>query len=152
MDTGSIRIAAGFLAALLALPLQAALYQWTDEQGRVHYSDRPSHESAQQKAMPKSRTPSGTQAIPEDRQQRRQRMLEVYEKERAEKREAKAQAKQEREERKRQCLDARVDYENYKGAGSIYEYQEDGERKFLDKQQREAYIAELKARVEKYCK
>ncbi len=142
---------AGLLAALLSSPLQAALYQWTDEQGQVHYSDRPTHESAQQKAMPKTRDPSGGQSIPADRQQRRQRMLQVYEKERAEKKEAAAQAKQEREERKRRCLNAKIDYENYSNAGSIYEYQEDGERKYFSDQQRESYLSKLKARVEKYC-
>ena len=136
----------------MAAPVQAALYQWTDEQGQVHFSDRPSHESAQQKKMPKTKPSSGVQSIPEDRQQRRQRMLEVYEKERAEKREAAAEAKQQREERKRRCLEAKIDYENYSGAGIIYEYQEDGERKYLSDQQRSDYLSKLKAKMDKHCK
>jgi hypothetical protein len=152
MEQGFLKIYTGLLAALLAFPLQAAVYQWTDENGRVHFSDRPTHDSAQQKAMPKSVTPPRSDSIPVERQQRRQRMLEVYEAERAEKREAAAKAKEEKEERKRKCLNARVDYENYSSAGAIYDYQESGERKYLDKQQRNAYISKLKARVEKYCK
>ena len=146
-----LRGCAGLLAVLLSSSLQAAVYQWTDEHGRVHFSDRPTHEAAQQKSLPKRTEPRGD-AIPQERQNRRQRMLEVYENERAEKREAAAKAKAEKEERKRRCQNARVDYENYSSAGAIYDYQEGGERKYLDKQQRQDYITELKARVQKYCK
>jgi hypothetical protein len=139
------------LAALFTSSLHAAVYQWTDEQGRVHYSDRPVHESAKQMKLRKARPTTQNQAIPADRREVRQRMLDVYEQERAEKREAAAEAKQAREERKRRCLNARVDYENYSSAGSIYEFQESGERKYMDKQQRESYLAKLKARVSEYC-
>lgn len=139
------------LIALLASPSQAALYQWTDEQGQVHFSDRASHDSATEKKLPKDHVSPGQQALPADRQQKRQRMLDLYEQERAEKREAAAKVKQARKERKRQCLNARVNYENYRDAGSIYEYQESGERIYLDKQQREQYVARLKAEVERYC-
>jgi hypothetical protein len=139
------------LITLLASPLQAAVYQWTDEQGRVHFSDRPTHESATEKKLPKGNSSSGHQALPADRQQKRQRMLDVYEQERAEKREAAAQAKQEKEERKRRCINARINYENYSSVGSIYEYQDGGDRKYLDEQQRQQYLAKLKAQVERYC-
>jgi hypothetical protein len=149
MDSRFFMVAS--LATLLAFPLQAAIYQWTDEQGRVHYSDRPVHDSAEKIKTPKTSAPSQSQTPSVDRQQRRQRMLEIYEQERAEKREAKAKAKQERKERRRQCLDARIDYENYNTAGSIYDYQENGERVYLDKQQREKLLSDLKAKMEQYC-
>ncbi|MEJ2464908.1 MAG: DUF4124 domain-containing protein [Candidatus Thiodiazotropha sp.] len=87
------------LAALFTSALQAAVYQWTDEQGRTHYSDRPVHESAKQMKLRKTRPTTQNQAIPADRRKVRQRMLDVYEQERAEKREAAAEAKQAREER-----------------------------------------------------
>lgn len=145
------QLLAGVLASLAWVPLPGAVYQWTDAQGRVHFSDRPNHEAAQQIELPKSRSASPSQSIPVDRQQTRQRMLEIYEQERAEKREAAAKAKQEREERKRRCLDARIDYENYSNAGSIYKYGEEGERTYLDEQQRRAYLDRLRAKVEEYC-
>jgi hypothetical protein len=142
---------AACLAALISLPLQAEVYQWTDEEGRVHYSDRPAHESAQQMQLPKTQASSQTQSMPAERQQLRRRMLEVYEQERLDKREAAAQVKQQREERRRQCYNARAQYENYSNAGSIYERQDNGERIYLDKQQREQYLAGLKAEVKRYC-
>lgn len=133
-------------------PLEAAVYQWTDENGRVHFSDRPVDESATEKKIRTTPKSSGNQALPEDRQQRRQRMLDVYENERAEKREAAVKEKEARKERKRKCFSARARYDEYSTAGSIYDYLESGERKYLDKNQRERFIAKLKADVERYCK
>jgi hypothetical protein len=140
------------LIALLSSPLQAAVYQWTDDQGRVHFSDRPTHESATEKKVrvPPANAPS-RQTIPEDRKALRQRMLDVYEQERAEKREAAVKRKQERKERKRKCLSARARYDMYNNAGSIYDYTEDGERKYLNKEDRKEYISQLKADMKRYC-
>jgi hypothetical protein len=140
------------LAAFLANPLQAAVYTWTDEQGRVHYSDRPSHESATEKEVriPESVGPD-SQTSPQDRKALRQRMLDLYQQERAERREAAEQRKQERKERKRLCLDARARYDLYNNTGPIYDFTESGERAYLNRQERDQYIAELKAEVERYC-
>ncbi len=140
------------LTALVSLPLQAAIYQWTDEQGHVHFSDRSTHESATEKNLRvKPGNGSGSQAVPEDRKALRQRMLDVYEQERSDKREAQEKRKQERKERKRQCLDARARYDMYNNAGSIYDYTNSGERAYLDRQGRKQYIEQLKAEVERFC-
>jgi hypothetical protein len=144
-------LAAAALAVFVSSSSLAAVYQWTDEHGQVHFSDRPVGESAKQMKLRKSPPSTPNRSIPPDRRATRQRMLDVYEQERAEKREKAAKEKQAREERKRRCLNARVNYENYSSAGSIYEFQESGGRKYLDKQQRESYLAKLKARVSEYC-
>ncbi len=143
-----------FLLLLLYIfvPLQAAVYQWKDENGRVHFSDRPVHESAIEKKIKSSTKSSSSPVLPEDRKQRRQRMLDVYEKERAEKREAKDKERQERNEKKRKCLEARARYDEYSSARSIYDYLDSGERKYLSKGEREQYIAQLKSNVKRYCK
>jgi hypothetical protein len=135
-----------------AVQLQAAVYQWTDEQGRVHFSDRPTHEEATEKQIHTAPERPANQSLPDARKQKRQRMLDVYEHERAEKREAAAKEKQQREERKRRCINARVRYENYNSAGYLYEMDENGKRTYLDEGQREGYIAKLKAEVERYCR
>ena len=134
-----------------SLQLQAAVYQWTDEKGRVHFSDRPVDEKATEKNIRTSPRNSSNRSIQEDRKQKRQRMMDVYQQERVEKREAAAKDKQAREERKRRCINARVEYENYRSVGSIYDMDENGKRTYLDKGQREEYIASLKAKVAKFC-
>ena len=139
------------LMLFASLQLQAAVYQWTDEKGRVHFSDRPVDEEATEKNIRTSPRNSSNRSIQEDRKQKRQRMLDVYQQERVEKREAAAKDKQAREERKRRCINARGEYENYRRAGSIYDLDEKGNRTFWDKGQREGYIASLKAKVAEYC-
>lgn len=144
----------GYLLFLFFIitPSQAAVYQWKDENGRVHFSDRPVHEKATEKRIKSSPKSSSSPALPEDRRERRQRLLDVYEKERAEKREAKAKKKEEREEQKRKCHKARARYDEYSTTPRIYEYLESGERKYFNNAERERLIAELKADVERFCK
>lgn len=139
------------LTAAIALPLQAAVYKWTDENGHVHFSDRP-HEDSTEMNLP-STTPTGPAGrdLPQERRERRQRMLDVYEQDRSDKREAEKKAKQAREERRKRCLSARARYDDYSTAGSIYNYLESGEREYLDKEQRQRFIAKLKADVKRYC-
>jgi len=136
---------------LCPLQLHAAVYQWTDEHGRVQFSDRPVHETATEVKIRTAPSTPQDADVPQDRRAKQQRMLDVYEEERAAKREQADKAKQAREERRQKCLNARARYDEYNSAGSIYDYLENGERKYLDKQQRTQFIAGLKADVEKYC-
>jgi hypothetical protein len=142
----------GLLLSLLCpLQLAAAVYQWTDEHGRVQFSDRPVHESATEVKIRPSASVPQSRDVPQDRREKQQRMLDVYEEERAAKKEQAEKDKQARKERKKKCQNARNRYDEYKSAGSIYDYLENGERKYLDKSQRTQFIEGLKADVEKYC-
>jgi catalase len=136
---------------LIPLQLQAAVYQWTDEHGRVQFSDRPVHESATEVKIRTSPGSPQDSGLPQDRRAKQQRMLDIYGEERAAKKEQAEKDKQARDERKRKCLNARARYDEYSHAGSIYDYLESGERKYLDKEQRSRFIAGIKADVEKYC-
>ena len=140
------------LACLICPPLHAAVYKWTDEHGRVHFSDRPVAEDAKPVEI-RSRSPQGGSGGPvtPERKELRQRMLDSYEQDRADKREAQKKARQAKDERKKKCLNARARYDEYSTAGSIYNYLESGEREYLDKSQRERFIAKLKADIDRYC-
>ena len=61
------RFAVFLLALAFALPASAELYRWTDEQGRVHYSDQPpppSIKKHQRIRVPGASTGEATQARP----------------------------------------------------------------------------------------
>lgn len=147
-----LRCGSLLLSLLVSLQLQAAVYKWTDDNGQVHFSDRPVHQAAEELNIHTAPSRgSADQGMPQDRKERRQRLLDVYERERADKREAAEKSKQAREERKRKCLDARAQYDEYSSAGAIYNYLESGEREYLDKAQRQQYIDRLKTEVQRYC-
>jgi len=152
MEKFSLLLSAGAALTLLCpLQLGAAIYQWTDEHGRVHYSDRPVDQEAKEVEIRTTPAAPSQPALPEERRQRRQRMLDIYNQERAAKKEEREKAKQAREERKKKCFSARARYDEYNTAGSIYDYLENGERRYLDKAERESFIARLKEDVARYC-
>lgn len=142
----------GLLVSAFCPPLQAAVYKWTDEHGQVHFSDRPVADEAKEVEI-RTKVPEGGSGrrIAPDRKELRRRMLDSYEQERADKREAAKKAKQEKEARKKKCLNARARYDEYSTVGGIYNYLESGEREYLNKSQREQFIAQLKADVKRYC-
>lgn len=142
----------GLLVSAFCPPLQAAVYKWTDEHGQVHFSDKPVSDGAKEVEI-RTKVPEGGSGhqIESDRKALRRRLLDSYEQDRADKREAADKAKQAREERKKKCINARARYDGYSTAGSIYNYLESGEREYLDKEQRQRFIAKLKADVKRYC-
>ena len=143
-----------FFFLLMAAPgLDAGIYKWTDEQGRVHFSDRPVDDSSSEvkiRQSPATETPSN-----EERQQRdlkMKRMLDAFEEDRANKKEAKQKQRQEREKRKRNCLLAKDRYNSHNRARGIYSYKKDGERRYLNDSERQSHMKKLKADVERWCK
>ncbi|MEJ2620758.1 MAG: DUF4124 domain-containing protein [Candidatus Thiodiazotropha sp.] len=139
------------ISALFSLNLYAGVYKWTDENGQVHFSDRPVSESSTEvkiKQPPSSGSPSNSS---QQRQQNMRKMLNALEEERSEKREAKLKAKQEREKRKRKCIYAKDRYSSHNRASGIYSYKKDGQRSYLSDDERKSHMKKLKADIERWC-
>ncbi|MCU7921420.1 MAG: DUF4124 domain-containing protein [Candidatus Thiodiazotropha sp. (ex Dulcina madagascariensis)] len=137
---------------LFPLGLEAGVYKWTDEQGRVHFSDRPvTGESTEVKIKerPASQPPVSNQ---QERQLKMKRMLDVYEEDRAVKKEADQKQAQERKKRKRNCARAKDMYASHSRASGIYDLGKDGERRFLNDAARTRHMQKLKAEVARWCK
>ena len=131
MEKFCLNLRVGVVLILLCPPqLGAAIYQWTDEHGRVHYSDRPVDREAKEVEIRTAPATPPQPGLPEERRQK---------------------AKQTRDERKKKCLNARARYDRYNTAGAIYDYHDNGERRYLDKADRESFIARLKEEMARYC-
>jgi hypothetical protein len=142
-----------FVSALYVSGLYAGVYKWTDEQGRVHYSDRPvSGTSTEVKIKQPPPAEGDNSSSPQQRQDKMRRMLDAYEEERSNKREAKQEAKKEREQRKKKCIYAKDRYNSHNRATGIYNYDKEGERRYMNDSQRQAHMQKLKAEVERWCK
>lgn len=136
---------------LFSTLVAADVYKWTDEQGRVHYSDRPMSDASQPLKVtpaPHISDPSTNQA---DRKRLQQRMLDVYREERTQKRQVAAKQKQEKAKRKRMCHQTRDRYESFSSSGAIYDRDENGERRYFENKERERFIARLKSDVDRWC-
>jgi hypothetical protein len=132
--------------------LQAGVYKWTDEQGRVHFSDRPVSESSTEVKIKKAPTRGPGSNGSEERQLQMKRMLDVYQEDRANKKEARTKAKKEREKRKAKCIYAKDRYKSHSRATGIYGFNKEGKRSYLDDEQRKSHMKRLKADVDRWCK
>ncbi len=139
---------------LLSQAVSGGIYRWVDENGRVHFSDRPVAEEAEQVEIRNSTPPSsGREARPataDERRVKQQKLLDVYRQEREEKAEARKKARQEEAEREKRCAYARDRLQRYR-VSRIYEPQADGGRRFFSDAERETAIANLEKQVRQSC-
>ncbi|MCB1856816.1 MAG: DUF4124 domain-containing protein [Gammaproteobacteria bacterium] len=143
------------LVFLLASGLAGAdVYRWKDENGRVHFGDRPGAVRAD-----KIDVPDGERVLEQDGQQQldaeravsRQRLLDAYREERESKqREQEAREARERE-RESRCIYARDILRGYQESGSIYQPLASGERRYLSATERREEIDRARADVAHWC-
>ena len=149
----SNRIMSGLLVAAFLLcgsAMANEVYKWTDENGTVHYRDRPTGEANEVRlGIAYNRTDASTveqqrQSLAES-QARRAESKSAAE-EAAKEAQAEARAEAERQER---CDGYRKSLQRYAEARRLYKEGPDGERTYLDedemlkaRQQLEAHIAE----------
>ena len=146
-------------AALLALmwllslgPLSAAgIYKWVDEQGRVHYTDKPPKATAEEMNI-KTRGNSSAALSDAERRERQQRLLNLFEQERAEARQKREQEKQRKTELARNCALALDRLRNLERASYLYELDDQGNRIVLPNDQRDQEIKQTKQFLAQQCK
>lgn len=130
----------------------AEIFRWTDENGQVHYGERPPDNQAQRLDIPAGR--SGTSAeVPDERQRRarQQRLLEAFEYERGRKATRQAQDAEQARQRAVQCERLRRHWRRLSYAGPIYSAGEDGERRYLDDAERAAQKDRVRPAYQQAC-
>ena len=127
--------------------LQAEVYKWVDDDGRIHYSDRP---GAQARQLNIDIEPAvGDAGI--DRKEKRQRYLDAVAKERADKEQKAQEEKQRKAEQQRRCLFAKDRLYRLRRAGYLYDLDQSGERVVLTDSERETAIQDFEKNIQRYC-
>ena len=139
------------LMLMLTMSVEAGVYKWVDENGKVHYGDKPISSTADEIKLKKN-SKSGTHSEPANRKDLQQRFLRARKEDRAEKDKARKEAKRERAEKKIKCASAKKEYDKYRYAGSIYNKGKDGEREYMSVKERAAYERSLSDTVKRWCK
>ncbi len=137
---------------LLLLPIGAGaeVYKWVDEQGQVHYSDKPSNGDA--RPLDIDRTPAAPDPQREQRREKRDRLLQQFADERAAARhEAEEQARQ-KAEHERRCEQARQQLWRYEHSQYLYEETDSGERRILDDSERARQQQQLRDYIAAECR
>ncbi len=146
------------VAALAASSAGADVYKFTDAQGNVLYTDKPSTLPAERLNVQSNRT--DTVAVQARQQQEMQRMQAAnstgQQQQQApaqQQEDAQQQSPQQAAQNKAdQCAKARARYDNYMNSQKLYEQQASGERRYLTDAEIEAARASAKTSMDVLCK
>lgn len=146
-----IRVAiAVFCGALLAAPAVAQVYKWTDDQGRVHYSDTPPTD-AEAALLPIESAETDLEATLRE-QVARERELELREQTEADAAEDAAAEAAHRAAVERACLQARERVATIESARRLSRVDADGNRRTYNEEERAAALAEARQQVAEWCR
>jgi len=153
MDNRRLRIAAAALALVIGTGAYAnEIYKWTDEDGSVHYGDRPTGKlTEEQLKFTYNRT---NPEVLEDRVQAQNDVEEKRREARAAAAEEKRAAEEERlaaDEQKVRCDQTRAQQAKLLQARNVYREDEAGERVYLDDVQRAESLARAETAVKEAC-
>lgn len=135
----------------------AGVYKWTDENGNVHYGDRPTTTSEklnvrEERAMSSSASGDSMDDIEETRDERRQRISDSMTEERQERDKNKAEKKREKAEKRKKCNNAKVRLKTYSRANNLYTLDKNGERQYVSSKSLDKEISRLKKNITKNCR
>lgn len=140
------------MMSALAPSVQAAVYKWVDEQGKVHYGERPRGAQAEELKI-KPQSEAQTKPIdPAHRLERQKRLLQSYENKRQAEKKQRQKSAEVEAENQRKCTEARDQLKGYEEARYLYNLDGKGERKILTDAERAKETAELRDAIRKYCK
>ncbi len=127
----------------------AGVYKWTDENGNVHYGDKPT--TGGERLNISTETPTRSTTSDETREERRQRISDSLTDDRLARKEKKAEAKKKKAQSDRQCVYAKDRLKRYQRAGRLYNLDKEGNRVILPDKSRDKTIANLQKEIRKNC-
>ena len=138
------------LLIVAAQPVAAGVYKWVDENGQVHYGERPPATNQAKRMTLEGAPPPDPEAA--ERRERRELEDKTWKEERAKRKEEQARAREDAELRKRNCATARDNLNRYTIGGRIYRTDENGERYYVDDEERASQRQKAQAQVDEWCR
>jgi hypothetical protein len=138
------------VVALTGAAPAASVYRWVDERGRVHYTDRPPSPDAAPEPVKIAPRPAEDPEL-SARRERQRRFLDAIEEDRTLQR---AEAEARREEARRQaanCQRVQRSLRQFELGGALYLEEENGDRRYLDDDERARSLAELQRLQRTWC-
>ena len=141
------------LLAGLALQAQAqgGLYKWIDEKGVVHYSDKPPAGKAGEKLKAKSQPPLDAASSPQ-RSRSWQEQLQDSNERRFQEEKQQKEAQQTAREAEEKCQRARYALDSLKQERPLYRVGKEGDRSYLEDEERRRLIAGWQQQADANCR
>ncbi len=149
----SLRVTRILITILLLSPVigHSEIYRWVDENGMVHFDDRPGSGNKEKLDIKTTETPPIPNTELQDRVEQEKKLLEIYEEERQEKKLKKAEQREEKMKLKKKCAEAK-DYKRTLDESSVlYFLDEKGERVHVSAEEKDAEVREIKEFINKNC-
>ncbi len=151
-----VRILTLIIVSLLAFTAQSKVYKWTDENGKVHYSDKPIDEKSQQIKM--KRQPSEAEVLKAKQRastliRHQNKVQAIADEEADDKRIADKKKEKVRTDTMQACKEAKRLILIYSSGRRIYTTDQDGKinYKSYSDQQKNDMIAELEMKIKENC-
>lgn len=144
----------GLIATLMLVLAGAAaaadVYKWVDDQGKVHYGDRPPArgEPADTLALPPA--PSRDADLAE-RAFMRQRLLDAFEAERREQQQTDAEARSAKRALESRCAELERKLARFERANVVYTVDDNGERAYMSDDDRQRAAEAAREWISKHC-
>ena len=141
-------------AALLASGLAAGgeIYKWIDENGNVHYEDRPLGKENVERVVDVRSRNTDNAAVAARLDQRRQARAAAREDDpEAPAEMSKEELRAEQQDRQQKCESYRAKLQAFLTAPRLYEEDEAGERNYLDEDQIMARRSRVEEKIQEYC-
>jgi len=141
-----------FFALLLfcSTSVFSEIYQWTDEDGNVHFGDNPNNKEKATELNIDTESRSGV-THSSGRNEDRDRLLKNRAEDRAEKAEKKEKYEAKKKKMRRKCLLAKDRLNQHLRASAIYKVDTKGERKYYSAKERAKSEKRLRKSISKYC-
>ena len=141
------------LVMIAAMPAGAAeVYRWTDQNGQVHYGQRPPPEGARRMDLPDAAADGNSEdAVLKQRRDSQRRLLESFEYERGRKKDGLAREAEQQHKAAARCRELQLYWRRLTHPGPVYIKREDGEREYLSDRQRGAEKARIRPAYVQAC-
>jgi len=139
---------------LITYSAEAKIYKWTDEKGKVHYSDKPFDKHSKEIKVNKQLTPAQQLKAKAEAQkiiQQQNRRLRTQFEEESDRKKLEAKHAKEKYEYEKACKDAKQGLTTLQMQRPVYEQKENGEREFYSDERRKNEISELKKIIAEHC-
>ena len=149
--SGHRTLGAALGACLIAAAVSSAggeIYKWVDENGKVHFGDKPPDDGAESVTVrPQPQPDAGLQ----QRRDRTERLLDAYAAERGEREQARREAAAAATTRKHNCAVAKHNRFELEHASHLFERDADGNKRVFNDDEHERTLEQARAAVSKWC-
>ncbi len=139
------------LGNIFSIPCIAEVYKWVDENGKIHFSDKPFDDKSKAVKMKRQPTPEEIQQAKQRAAkviQHQRKVNEIYSEETAEQQRVKAKRNK---ESAKICQEAKKEMKYMNGKYVNYTTNDKGERYYLTDDEKNALADKLKAAIAKHC-